>query len=679
MKRLISATVAVATAFILGCGDGSSITDIEVDYDQQDIFSAIPVDVEYNDYKVKVVDDNIINAKVRASECKSYQEIEGEEGWYYLKDCIAKPTYITVENGEIGESGVKQTFPLVLNVGLTDKEDNFVVTPLTTLVADANETEARNIAKHLGLELNDIFDDPDDVKERVDVNLTNTLQKVNAIYLKAESDGAIADRLKFIKIVREKIEKTEVEEGDFNVTEVAQKVEDESQKDPSLFGLIFIGDLKNKSDILSEIHKAQNPNKVTFLGLVFDKILGDANISVYRVDNNMSLLEKETKTDENGKWEIEINQTVADMIMDEDFIIMFEAKKDKILLKSSMSSSKLREIIKKHKKVTPTRTPDLIISNITTAENAVLKKRGALERVDSFENNKTELKTYYTDKVLTIATAIKNVVDKMIDDEDNSGDELGDEYDDVYEFAYNNIEDAEELNVTEHIENNATDEKREEIEENPLLSQQLTFTQNENEDVNDTNEFEETAKNKGYTFYRLLAYYKEGDDGKMGTDDDIFVREYTKIVTLPGKYETKTCYLYGNDSHSWKDCKVSKIETANFSNGYYNFRDGDNTFSYGYESSDDIYVKKLEKTYTLYTITLQKLKANEILDTTPEVLVDDFDVVDIFRRVSDEDKDSFEELKTRLKGKTRDEVNIELNRYIKERMDDIQDYFAEKE
>ena len=367
------------------------------------------------------------------------------------------------------------------------------------------------------------------------------------------------------------------------------------------------------------------------------------------------------------------------MIMDEDFIIMFEAKKDKILLKSSMSSSKLREIIKNHKKVTPTRTPDLIISNITTAENAVLKKRGALERVDSFENNKTELKTYYTDKVLTIATAIKNVVDKMIDDEDNSGDELGDEYDDVYEFAYNNIEDAEELNVTEHIENNATDEKRKEIEENPLLSQQLTFTQNENEDVNDTNEFEETAKNKGYTFYRLLAYYKKGDDGKMGTDDDIFVREYTKIVTLPGKYETKTCYLYGNDSHSWKDCKVSKIETANFSNGYYNFRDGDNTFSYGYESSDDIYVKKLEKTYTLYTITLQKLKANEILDTTPEVLVDDFDVVDIFRRVSDEDKDSFEELKTRLKGKTRDEVNIELNRYIKERMDDIQNYFAEKE
>ena len=82
--------------------------------------------------------------------------------------------------------------------------------------------------------------------------------------------------------------------------------------------------------------------------------------------------------------------------------------------------------------------------------------------------------------------------------------------------------------------------------------------------------------------------------------------------------------------------------------------------------------KKLEKTYTLYTITLQKLKANEILYTTPEVLVDDFDVVDIFRRVSDEDKDSFEELKTRLKGKTRDEVNIELNRYIKERMDDIQ-------
>ena len=686
MKRLITTTIAISTAFLIfGCGQNSSVADADVNYEQQDIFSAIPVDVEYQNYNVKVVDDLIKGAQVRAYECNSSKELE--DGLYELQNCVSKPTYITVEGGKIGDTNVTQTFPLVLNVGLTNKDDNFVVTPLTTLVADANKTEAEEIAKKFGLTAEELFDDPEEVqKKKSDINLTNTLQKVNAIYLKADADGAIADKLKFVDVVRSKLKDVEVEKGDFNVTEVAKNVEKESQEKPALFGLVFMGDMENNTDILEEIHKTQAPNKVTFLGLVFDDKIKDANITVYRYKDNKkeSLIENDSVTSgENGEWQIEINDTVVNMIKNEDFIIYLEAVKDKIKLKSSISSVEARKFLENGKKLSPSKATDLIISNVTTAENAMLEKKIKsnkkikIEELNStyFAETKTDLKTYYGDKILKTAGAIKNFVD--------NGKDLGD-YNDTYHFVVDNIEVNETtgtLDVTKKVEDNTTEELENNITENALLNKQLQFTQNvvetDKEDNLVQNQFEEYANEAGNKFYRILAYYKEGDDNQMGTDDDIFVREYDEIVTLPGYYRLKVCYLEENSTANW-DCKAPiKIKTANFSNGYYNVREDGKVESYGFEKKDDVFVKKLNKTYSLYSISKQTLIANEIKGTEPEVLVDDFDVVDMFRRMPKEDNKSFKELQKEVKDKKRKDVNAEINRYIKEKIEDIKEYFAE--
>jgi len=50
----------------------------------------------------------------------------------------------------------------------------------------------------------------------------------------------------------------------------------------------------------------------------------------------------------------------------------------------------------------------------------------------------------------------------------------------------------------------------------------------------------------------------------------------------------------------------------------------------------------------------------------------------MFRRMPSEGKDAFEELKERVKGKGANEVNFELNRYVREQIDDIKDYFSDE-
>jgi len=664
MKVLKNMTIAITTALILsGCGDNSSVTDTNVNYDQQDLGAAIPVDVEYNDYSVKVVDDEITGANVRASECNSSEESATEKGVYILKNCVAKPSYIVVEGGKIGDTNVRQNFPLLLNTANINSEDGFVVTPLTTLVADANETDIKAIAEKFGLSKDELFKDP----AKLEKNITNTLQKINAIYLKADSDGAVADKMKFIQVVRKNIKTIEVTDtGDFNVTDVADKIETESQGNPAMFGLVFIGDLKNSSDILTEIKETQNPTKVTFLGLVFDDPVGGANVSVYRTDTNDSLIENpdDLKTDEKtGRWVVEFNQSIVDTINKKDFIVVFKAKKDKIVLQSSMSSKQLRDLLKNHKKLTPSKSADLIISNVTTVENAILQKRGALKDSKNFENNKTDLKTYYSDKILTASAAVKNMVD--------GNGSLGDDYDDTYQFVFENVT-PDKVELNKSIEGNGTTKLKNDIKENSLLSQQLQFNQNSSDlgGKTENNGFEDVSNTNGNTFYRILAYYKK---------DGAFIREYTKIITLPGKYETKSCYLEGNVTTDWKCDKPITLSVANFSDGIYNARDDEmNLTTYSLDKVDDIYVSALNKSYSLYSVSKNNYSSNQLKNSEQEVLVGDFDIVDMFRRMPKEDKKSFDDLQDEVKGKARDEVNVELNRYIKEQMSEIKKYFKEQ-
>jgi len=85
----------------------------------------------------------------------------------------------------------------------------------------------------------------------------------------------------------------------------------------------------------------------------------------------------------------------------------------------------------------------------------------------------------------------------------------------------------------------------------------------------------------------------------------------------------------------------------------------------------------LGKSYNLYDVSNQTLVASEIISTEPEVLVDSFDIVDMFRRMPKEGKEAFSELQDLVKDKKRDEVNIELNRYVKDQIEDVKKYFKE--
>ncbi|MEO1959046.1 MAG: hypothetical protein ABGX23_05795 [Nautiliaceae bacterium] len=571
-----------------------------------------------------------------------------------------------VEGGQIGNSGVEQAFPLVLNTSQTDLKDNFVVTPITTLLSDASSEEIDDIASKLGLDRNKIFKDPS--------NTTAILQKVNAIYLKGTTDGAIANKKNFVDVLRDTIKEKVSSPDDFDVNDIAKDVEIKSQRNPGLFGIVFMGTLP-ESDPLSQIKELQHPNKVSFLGLVFDYKVKDANITVYREDTG-EIIANNILSGDNGEWNLTLNDKWENEIMNNDFVISFEAKAadGNITLKSSVTSAKLRDIINQYnmKRITPSKTPTLILSNITTAEHAILKKRDAFKDVKNYDNNMSDIKTYYGDKILRAAAVIKDVVDN-----NNSKILKNADVNNTYDLVLKNIKDSNNLDFNSSLKDANTSVDIKDLEQN-ITSNALLKRQIDSVYANTlTTTFKDAAKNNGYVFYRILAYYLPGDDGDLNTSDDIFVREYNKIITLPGKYEIKKCYLYGDSTQDW-NCQSDEVsKNANFiDSGDYQGVLINHIYDYKLNSVLEVFVSKLCKTYKLYSITRSEMIGNSNVNSDYEVLVDSFDVVDMFRRMPSDDPTSFNDLKTMVEGKSRNEVNYELNRYIKDKISDVQRYFS---
>jgi len=676
MKAKIKTALAITAAVIIaGCGDSSSISDADINYTQANIFNSIPVNVSYTDYYVNAVDDNITGANVSAPECNASKELK--PGLYVLENCVAKPSYILVEGGTIGDTNVTQSFPLVLNVAQSGKEDGFVVSPLTTLLADANSTTLDEFARKLGITKEKLFESPDKVSE---INMTKLNQKINAIYLKAEADGAIANKLKFVQAVRSELINT-IDGDDFNVTDVAENVQSLSINQPQLFGLVFLNDLNDSDNILDEIQKSQQPETaggVTFLGLVFDKQVVNANIKMYRTDTNEILAE--VQSDEYGKWTLNLDADTVNEIKNGDFVVMFEAVKGDIKLSSSMSSKQLALFIDKNKKLTASKSPDLVISNVTTVENAILSKRGALQTTDitSYENNRTNLKTYYSDKILKTAAVVKVMVDKL---EDNESSDLLNESNsgDTFDFIVQNVDvTSNDINLSKTIADQNTTDMEENITSNAILKRQIDYVPSTSQVEDGKLTFEKVANNEaGNTFYRFLAYYEPGSDGVRGTSDDVFVREYTKIVTFPGYYETTTCTLTGDSTSNWNCSESNVVKNANFTNGNYSAVDGSVTVSYSLENNESVFMSEVCKSYNLYEVSKQTLVTNEIISTEPEVLFDSYDLIDMFRRMPSEDVDSFNDLKNLVKGMDKTDVNILLNRYVRDQLNNVQKYFAD--
>jgi len=657
-KRLFLSTILVST-IIIGCGENSDLSDSNINYNQQNVFnSANTKKVNYSDYTVKAVDDFIKGARVSAPECNS--SVELKPGLYDLKGCVSRPTYIVVEGGTIGNTGIVQKFPLVLNTSKVDRDNNFVVTPLTTLFVDANDSEIEQIASKLGLSKEDIFEDPSNVK---DINITKINQKLNALFIKSIDSGAIANKIRFIDVVRNSLNDS-VENNDINLSKLSKEVTLKSQENPKFFGLVFVSLKDRDSNILDEL-KRKKTNRISFLGLVFDKIIANADIEIRRVDNNKLLAN--IKAGNEGNWSVELNESVSNEIRSDDFILKFIAKdpdNDKIILESSVSSKTLRKYLDDNR-VSTSEVPELTISNITTAENAILQKQNAFANVSTYQERKVALKVYNKDKVIKAAAVIKKVVDtndtSILDDNDANNTI------DLVLKEVNVSDDGYEVNLSSNLEEVNTTDVEENMTQNAILSTQINYVPSVDNEIT-----LQTISDKysNGIYYRLLAYYDENGN---------FIREYDKLILIPGNYQIKKCYLEDNDTGDWKNCTISSInEKSNYSNGNFNVVNGGITITYSLDNNDSIFVTKLCKPYRLYEVSRKEVNATDVISNEPEILVDSFDVVDMFRRMPSDDKNSFEKLKDRLKGKDRKEVNIEMNRYIRTHIEDIKNYFSDE-
>ena len=668
MKKYIYALSIVAATLIVGCGEGSSVSDTQFSYDSSSIFGFSKA-VSYDDYVVKVYDDEIVEANISAPNCQYYEE-KGN-GVYLLKDCLGKPLYIQAKNGEIKNKNVKQEFPLLLNTSKTNT-DEFVVTPLTTILATASEDDINKLVTKLGVSKEDLFkaDNP---------KIKNLLPKINTILMLSASQGAITNNIKFLEVVRDEII-SNINNGDLNTSNVLTEIEDKSTEDPQLFGLVIIENSTTINDNpLETIKNLQQSNTIKFYGLVFDKKIEGANITIKNLDTNTTYHISATSK-KNGDWTLDINNTDPNdtdslyyIIKDENtnYLLQFIATKTEvnktIKLTSTITTKKLRELINKSKIISPSKENRLIISNITTAQDAILDKKNALNS-HSYEGNLSELRVYYQDKILETAAIIKAVVDYNVSMvEANNTYELAkniitidSENDTNITITYNQLD----VNVTE-IESNITS-----IKKDTILSSQLNMI-----DTNKQDRFQEVAKNAGYVFYRLLAYYDNGE----------FIREYTKIITYPSHYETMTCYLKGNSTKDWNCNDENKTiieDKSNFSLGYYRVVNGNITTTYSLDFNNSVYVgEEINKNYNYYGVikTEENISSGKVT-TEPMILVDSFDVVDAFRRLPTEDNEAFEELQSRIKKyKTKEEVNYELNRWVKSFMNDVEKYFDENE
>ena len=648
-KKYLMLLSTMTAAVIIGCGEGSSVSDQTFEYDTSSIFG-FSKEVTYKNYLVKIDDDPIVGANIKATNCETFKELGNGE--YLLEKCIGKPLYVEVKDGEIKDINVTQTFPLLLNISESNKSDNFVVTPLTSILITATEDEINEFATKLGVNREDLFSDSNEIVKKL-------FPKINTILIASASTGAITNKIKFLDTVRKNIlDNIDIETKDINITEVIKKVKSESIQKPSFFGIVVINENDiNQSDPLDYLVKLQKSKSIRFYGIVFDGPVTGAKIEVKDLDTNKTYDLNVTSGDSVGEWSIAINSNdeLYDIIMNKDHLLQFIASKDKDKLTSTITTKRLRDLIKKTTLISPTENKKLIISNVTTALDAFLDKNASLNS-NSYDESVKEIKVYYKDKLLKLAALIKAVVDNNASMDANN----------TYELAVNSIDENYTINTSKvDVDEEELSTLENNISSNTILSSQLN-------EVNEytLNGFENAAKQSNYTFYRLIAYF----------DNDNFIREYTKIIVYPSYYETQTCYLENNSTSDWY-CSTPKIikDSSNFVLGHYEVSENDLITTYNLEFNSTVEVEDLHKNYDIFGVSKSENNVTSgIIKTTPIVLVNNYDIVDAFRRLPIfDDGEDFRELQDLVRNLTKEEVNYELNRWVKTYINKVNEYFDE--
>jgi len=391
-------SVALA-GFLVGCGGGGG--------GSSESSGGGSSNVPTGAYTVNAADDSIVGAIVSAPECASFSE--GGSGIYTLKECISMPSSINVINGFVDTNGngvqdnneTSQIAPLKLLVSQSGLNDNFTVTPLTTLAAQDRNLSA--LANALGVNLGDLFQDK---------SVNRGLQRaVNAILISARKAGIT----KFDSFVQDFATQLKDSNGTglaaLNDVKTYMKNHENSYK--VKFGVVFGGFIDdtstldlNSSTVLSAVHNthAVTSGKILLGGFIYDTVIPNAVVKLY----DGSSVIASTTSDANGRYFLEVDQSV----LNTSKVYKLEAVSGKIKLISYVTTQELKDNLT-GRQVSSGNLEDLVVSNVTTAKAVLIEKTnpGAENNATAMNESKALVENLYNQDILTISGVIKDVVD----------------------------------------------------------------------------------------------------------------------------------------------------------------------------------------------------------------------------------------------------------------------------
>lgn len=410
--RAFMIAASLAAVLLVGCGGGggggsatptSSSSASSVSSSSSSLSSSSSSSVPALSYRVNVVDDAVVGATVEATECTGSAHLGGSE--YNLSGCVSLPTVIKAEGGfvDINGNGVQDAnetsmgLPLLLNARRFGITGGYYVTPLTTLISNAADAEEANkTARALGISYADLFGGGQPLLQ----------QKINAVFVTAAENG-INDQLALVQSLR-----TRLIEKDGNFTYAVSKLETDLADSVSsvlLVGFVYdAGQAVEAPDPLEALREYNVPDdSVVLVGFIYDGIIADANITVTDGDSVIG----RAVSDARGRWSI----TLQASVLAKDTVLLFEGTGTvsgrKVLLKAAVSTTVLRDLAKN--RITASDAIDLIISNVTSAEVAIIGKSDgdALKDPVKLQKAKEEVKTVKQELLVKVAAAIKAVVD----------------------------------------------------------------------------------------------------------------------------------------------------------------------------------------------------------------------------------------------------------------------------
>jgi len=451
----------------VGCGGGGSSS------------SSTPEET-FTTYKVKVVDDGVVGATVEAKGCKNTKSLTSG---LYSFECSAPPKYIMAKGGfvDINKNGIQDKnevsmgLPLLLNLDSRFFDVNLsdiAVTPLSTLVANIeNKLELKSLALKLGIDEKSFIKD-------ISSSHKDLFQKLNALLIIADSNG-MNNQLLLMRKLRENIKAS----SSANLADILSDAINALKNDSDLkkaYGELFISGFIDESstamgshDILGELAAGVASDQVLITGFIYDAIIKNANIVILDGTTEVG----KVQSNEKGRWKISIKKS----ILAADKVLLFtgtaiDDNGDKILLKSAITTKYLREIAKK--RISIADSIDLVISNVTTAQVAILDKndKDFAKKPNELDEKKNKIEIFQREVLLKTSAAIKAVIDGTA--------KIG-QNEDTYSFIVDNLVVTDSKNDTVKLELNGAisqeelDKQKEAIKKDAILAQQLLTIESE--------------------------------------------------------------------------------------------------------------------------------------------------------------------------------------------------------